>query len=85
MNQHYQCLECGWQGHEDELRSECTFAGNREEPPEYEAYCPDCGENWDSMIEADVCTSCNNEFQIPESNLCAPCTVDAAEYAMDSR
>lgn len=85
MNQEWQCLECGWQGHEDDLRSVCVFHGNRIEPPEYEAYCPDCGENWECMIERDVCTSCESEWQTRESNLCAGCTVDAAEYALDNR
>lgn len=54
INQEWDC-SCGWTGHEDDLRSECTFAGNREEPPEYEAYCPDCGSNWDQMTEAQQC------------------------------
>lgn len=49
--QHYECTSCGWTGHEDELRSEQTFAGNQEEPPEFEAYCPSCGDNWDQMDE----------------------------------
>lgn len=51
-NQEWEC-DCGWSGHDDDLRSECTFAGNQEEPPEYEAYCPQCGNNWDQMIEAE--------------------------------
>ena len=53
MSQHYECTSCGWTGHEDDLRSEQTFAGNREEPPEFEAYCPECGDNWDQMSEVD--------------------------------
>lgn len=58
FNQHYDC-DCGWTGHEDELRSECTFHGNREEPAEFEAYCPECGNNWDQMSEADPGAQCD--------------------------
>ena len=51
ISQYHECDECGWTGHEDDLRSECTFAGNREEPAEYDAHCPQCNNNWDSMID----------------------------------
>ena len=46
----YQC-ECGWQGQESELRTECTFNETRLEPAEYESYCPDCNANWEDMTE----------------------------------
>jgi len=56
-NQNYEC-NCGWRGHEDELRTECTFNETRLEPAEYEAYCPDCGANWDQMSEAEADMEC---------------------------
>jgi hypothetical protein len=52
-NQEWQCTECDWHGHEDDIRSELTFAGNREEPAEYDGFCPECGGNWDQMEEYD--------------------------------
>lgn len=85
MNQHYECVQCGWRGHEDDLRSECVDPGDRLQPPEWQAFCPDCGNNWECMIEAETCTSCEDEFPIYDSHLCMGCTVDAAEYAMDDR
>lgn len=51
LTQHLECTECGWTGHEDDLRSECVFAGNREEPAEYDAHCIECGNHVDSMID----------------------------------
>lgn len=53
INQHWDC-ECGWTGHEDELRSECTFHATREEPAEYEAWCPQCGADWERMTETET-------------------------------
>lgn len=84
MNERYRC-SCGWEGSEDELDSKCTFWGTREEPPEYEANCPDCGGDWDDMVEADLCISCEKEFSLYALNLCAACTVDAAEQTLENR
>ena len=53
FNQEWQCTECDWHGHEDDLDSTCTFLGNREEPAEYDGHCPECGGNWDQMEEYD--------------------------------
>lgn len=66
-NQHYECT-CGWSGHEDEFRSECTFNETRLEPAEYECYCPDCGRNADQMDEIEMleCPAC--------SEICLPST-----------
>ena len=67
-NQHYECTGCGWVGHEDDLRSECVFAETRLEPAEYEAYCPDCGQNADQMDEVELmeCPTCS-EISLPRS------------------
>ena len=84
MNERYRC-SCGWEGSEDELDSKCTFWGTREEPPEYEANCPDCGADWDDMVEAELCISCENEFTPKDSKYCNGCAADAAEQVMDNR
>lgn len=70
--QHFRC-DCGWQGHEDDLRSECTFHGTREEPPEYDAFCPECGGAWDDMIEAPLCIGCKDAFVKNEGDACPEC------------
>lgn len=51
FNQIWECMECGWHGHEDELNSQCTFYATQEEPAEYDVRCPDCGDDWDNFIE----------------------------------
>lgn len=52
-NQEWQCTSCDWHGHEDDLESKLEFCGNREEPPEYSGWCPDCGASWEQMDEYD--------------------------------
>lgn len=84
MNTRYRC-NCGWEGTENELHEVCTDHGDAYQPPEYQAYCPDCNANFDDMVEADVCISCESEFSLYALDLCAACTVDAAEYAIDNR
>ena len=49
MTQHFECIDCGWTGHEDDLKSECVFDQTQEEPAEYDAWCPQCGDNFDNM------------------------------------
>jgi rubredoxin len=51
FNQMWQCTGCGWIGHEDDLESKCTFHQTQEEPAEYEAWCPQCGADWDQFTE----------------------------------
>lgn len=48
----YRC-RCGWEGEDWELASREEFAGNREEPPEYSDWCPDCGRSVEEMDEID--------------------------------
>lgn len=47
----YRCTMCGFEGEEGDWESKCTFYGNQEEPPEYEAWCPGCGADWDYSEE----------------------------------
>lgn len=73
--QHFRC-DCGWQGHEDQLRTECVFWGTREEPPEYDAFCPECNNNWENMEEVPLCSNCEDAFVKNEGDVCAPCDAD---------
>lgn len=70
--QNFHC-ECGWKGHEDDLRSECTFHGTREEPSEYEAFCPQCNANWNDMGEAALCIGCEDTIVENEGDTCTDC------------
>lgn len=76
-NQNWECV-CGWTGHDDDLISECTFAGNREEPPEYEAYCPSCSGNWDQMTEP-----CEHVYQDDGDPRCINCNAPAVPADSD--
>ena len=69
----YRC-DCGWEGHERDLRSVCTFKQTRLEPAEYELYCPDCDINWDDMAEVPKCASCKDQYVKEEGDNCAECT-----------
>jgi hypothetical protein len=77
--------ECGWEGHEDDLRSECTFFGTREEPPEYEAFCPQCNTTWENMDEVPQCVSCHDKFVRDEGDNCAECLEAIAEDVHDGK
>lgn len=70
--QYFRC-KCGWQGHEDDLRSECTYHGTREEPPEYDAFCPQCSNNWEDMTEVPWCIGCEDVHVLKEGDACAAC------------
>jgi len=50
MGINYSC-QCGVECPEEELETTCTFHMTREEPAEYEAFCPGCGTNADNMEE----------------------------------
>jgi hypothetical protein len=73
--QHWEC-PCGWAGHEDELVSHVEFIGNREEPPEYGATCPQCHGDWEQMSEPDPdveCPACS-EIALPaKGGECTEC------------
>lgn len=74
----YRC-PCGWEGWETELDSVCVFAGSQEEPPEYETPCPDCGRPWDEIVEAPLCTSCEDVYVFEEGDRCGICVAEQAE------
>ena len=46
-DERFRCTECGFEGHSDDWESKCVYYGSREEPPEWEAWCPDCGASWE--------------------------------------
>lgn len=71
--QNFRC-DCGWEGHEDEMLSECTFHGTREEPPEYEVFCPECHGAWDDMVDVPYCAGCGDVFVKNEGDTCPECT-----------
>ena len=85
-NQQWEC-PCGWTGHEDELISHCEFAGSREEPPEYGATCPQCGDDWEGMSEPSMCKCCEDVQVKNDGDICTECYTcmmeDRADGARD--
>jgi hypothetical protein len=77
--QHWECSGCGWTGHEDDWRSECVFNQTLEEPAEYEAYCPDCGQNADAMEEIEMleCGACSEISMPSNGGECTECHAEA--------
>ncbi len=49
QTQYNECTDCGWTGHEDDLNSKCVFEATLEEPAEWDAWCPQCGDNFENM------------------------------------
>ncbi len=46
----YHC-ECGETCSEHELETALTSAETRFQPAEYDAFCPNCGNDWENMEE----------------------------------
>ena len=47
----YRCTRCGWVAPSGDWPSKCVFMGSREEPPEWEAWCDECGASWEESEE----------------------------------
>jgi len=78
--------ECGWEGTENEVVLNCTFHGTREEPPEYEGFCPCCGNPADDSLEdVPFCRTCEDEYVKDEGDQCEECRQAALEDAYDAR
>lgn len=78
--------ECGWEGSDADVAVVCTFVGNREEPPEYEGYCPSCGTDADDGVMEDVpmCAGCEDEYVKDEGDYCPECIECAKEAKHDA-
>ena len=65
--------ECGWEGRQDELENVQVFAGNREEPPEYEDKCPSCDRPFDELEYVPLCVFCDDTYVQEEGDKCGIC------------
>lgn len=84
MNERYQCDNCEWNGPEDELETRCTYWGTREQPPEYDSFCPSCGDSWENMQEVPWCLGCEDVHVKHEGDYCPECTEAAREDRYDA-
>ena len=78
----YQC-DCGWIGTDYDMEKNCVFHATREEPAEYEAFCPDCGKNADDIPEATWCRGCEDEIVQHDDELCPECYMESIENQYD--
>ena len=71
-NQYFKCHACGAVHEAEEFDTLCTYPGNREEPPEYELVCPDCGEceGFDGFAEMSYCPDCEDFFYAGDEHKC---------------
>ena len=80
----WECTACKWTGQECDIRKEKTFTATREEPEEWEWYCPDCNKS-ETLQEVDeiLCATCEDEPVKEEGNICSECMTCHAEALFD--
>ena len=80
------CTRCKWQGDVHEIIKHEIFAATREEPAEWQWYCPDCNFH-DSLEElyenAAWCKTCEDVIVKDEGNICTECMTCHAEALAD--
>ncbi len=82
--QRYECNTCKVEFLETDITPVEVFAGNREEPPEYEDQCPDCHSNDIEEITFPLCISCEDEQVHHEGDQCEECRTCQAEAIADA-
>ena len=85
MKELWQCMACKWEGEVGEIRKEIVFHATREEPDEWEWYCPECNRS-DSLEEKNYnyCVSCEDEIVKHEGDQCTECYTCQCEEAADA-
>ena len=77
----YICHNCKHEFWDDEAVSKCVFAGNREEPAEYELHCPDCNAGEDSMSQMITCRDCGVNYPDCDTHKCEPIKLTLEEQS----
>lgn len=83
-----ECPKCKLEMQHSDLLCILTFAGNREEPAEYESQCRHCGYTGEfETVEEILCTTCKDVRVKDEGDQCGECytckqeeLADAAKY-----
>ena len=81
MTERMRC-NCGWEGESEELESVQVFAGNREEPPEYESKCPCCDVPFDELEYVPLCKECEDVYVQTDEDICGGCLEAKMEEAL---
>ena len=79
----WECHSCKGEFDEKEIETKLYFAGNREEPPEYTAHCPNCDSTDIDEIDCILCSSCEDEIVQHEGDQCSECQTCQAEAIAD--
>ena len=79
----YECTRCGCTDMKPEDCTRQTFAGNREEPPEYELACPECGAEVREMY-AFWCKTCEDVKVDDDDTNCPECHALTIEAQLDA-
>lgn len=82
------CTHCKWEGSVDDIRKEVVFPGSREEPEEWEWYCPECAHSDDleeKMQNANWCRTCEDVIVEDEGEQCGVCIMENLERIADEK
>ena len=88
LDERWICTRCGWEGGVDDIRKEVTFPATREEPDEWEWYCPECARTdslEEAMQNANWCRTCEDVIVKREGSRCQECIDVHADYLRDCR
>lgn len=88
LNERWVCDHCEWEGSEGDINKKVVFHGSREEPEEWEWYCPVCARAdtlEEAMIAANWCRTCEDVIVKEENSQCQECIEVHADYLRDKR
>jgi len=88
LSERWICTNCDWEGSQDDIRKEIVFPGSREEPDEWEWYCPECAASdklEEAMDNAIWCRTCEDVIVKRDGAQCGECEAEYADYLRDKR
>ena len=88
LEERWICTKCDWEGGVDDIRKEVVFPGSREEPEEWEWYCPECSFTdslEEAMDNANWCRTCEDVIVKEDGGRCQECIEVEADYLRDKR
>lgn len=85
----HMCTRCLWTGTVKDMDAECVDRGDRYQPPEWHAKCPDCGAV-NTMEEVQLCISCRDANQYTDEDgqgyyLCFDCLMEGRAAKAESQ
>ena len=85
MKEKWYCPGCQWCGFRDEVKKEIVFHATREEPDEWEWYCPDCNRTDLEECQEILCEACEEVVVKSDGDRCQEFSEEHADYLRDKR